>query len=715
MPGSVWSPFLADDAFGGFDDRAHPRDPSGRFRRVKFLGGTTGAWLVAEKTGKRRQFVAKGGNSDAQIRSEFSANRLYAKAGVRVPKTEFVDGEQIATHVGEKHYARPLGDYLRRTASGWEPKDETDVEWLTARDELREGFAVDAWLANWDVLGLDMDNVLVTANRYVGPEEDLDVEAYRVDNGGALSFRAMGAPKGDKWGPEASEIERLRKPGRSAEVVFGGLSDRDVASQIEKLDEAALLGEVDRLRAAEFLSAEDARILRERLAFLKGWAGNVDRGPVPSPVMESAFLGPLVEITGRASFGGFDPNEHPRDIEGRFRKKAEALGVGQMIRFPGGGFIKKKADGFDFINREGARKSTPHASWAVRSSLDRSARSTEADSPGGGSRYPTFEAAMKGKGGSASSKTEQGEKKASTGSVTLDDGKTRTGDTVEITGGTYAGRRAKLVGITGSASGGYSYKAKLDGGGMVELDRKNVRKAGGGGGTSKAKPEGPAGGEGSWEKPKLRGKLTDPLGQEVVVDGKKIGRLRKGRASVDPAYRGKARGSTQWYIEGKTPGGTRFRQGWSTKGRALEELAKLMRPKTEEGEIRVALFETFLAPLDEAIGLPSFDEKKHPRGGKGSAAGGKFVKKGSSGQAVRAVQRKVGEKTDGVFGKFTAAGVRNFQRENGLQVDGVVGRQTAAALLGSNTKRRVGAITERQMVRLTNRGKKVKRRLDDDA
>ena len=194
---------------------------------MKFLGGTTGAWLVAEKTGKRRQYVAKGGNSDAQIRSEFAANQLYRKAGVRVPKTEFVGGEQVASYVGDRHYARPLGDYLRRVGDGWEPVDETEIEWLEARDELREGFAVDAWLANWDVLGLDMDNVLVTANRYVEPkEENLDVETYRVDNGGALAFRAMGSPKGEKWGPAASEIERLRKPGRSAAVVFGGLSDR---------------------------------------------------------------------------------------------------------------------------------------------------------------------------------------------------------------------------------------------------------------------------------------------------------------------------------------------------------------------------------------------------------------------------------------------------------------------------------------------------------
>ena len=66
-----------------------------------------------------------------------------------------------------------------------------------------------------------------------------------------------------------------------------------------------------------------------------------------------------------------------------------------------------------------------------------------------------------------------------------------------------------------------------------------------------------AGGRGRGEL-KPRGKLTDPLGQEVVVDGKKIGRLRKGRASVDPAYRGKARGSTRTVYRGEDPGRDSF-------------------------------------------------------------------------------------------------------------------------------------------------------------
>lgn len=95
-------------------------------------------------------------------------------------------------------------------------------------------------------------------------------------------------------------------------------------------------------------------------------------------------------------------------------------------------------------------------------------------------------------------------------------------------------------------------------------------------------------------------------------------------------------------------------------------------------------------------GSGKFDESKHPRGGKDSAAGGKFVSKGGSGTEVRAVQRRVGARVDGQFGDRTKAAVERFQRQHGLKVDGIVGRQTVAALRGRRDAKRVktGALTD---------------------
>ena len=68
------------------------------------------------------------------------------------------------------------------------------------------------------------------------------------------------------------------------------------------------------------------------------------------------------------------------------------------------------------------------------------------------------------------------------------------------------------------------------------------------------------------------------------------------------------------------------------------------------------------------------------------AAADTVLKKGSDGEAVVALQRKLRQwgyyngPVDGIFGSQTEAAVRYFQRKNGLSADGIVGPRTAAAL-----------------------------------
>ena len=56
------------------------------------------------------------------------------------------------------------------------------------------------------------------------------------------------------------------------------------------------------------------------------------------------------------------------------------------------------------------------------------------------------------------------------------------------------------------------------------------------------------------------------------------------------------------------------------------------------------------------------------------------LKLGSTGSAVKAVQRRLRVPTTGYFGSKTAAAVKRFQRSRGLEADGVVGPATAKAL-----------------------------------
>lgn len=53
---------------------------------------------------------------------------------------------------------------------------------------------------------------------------------------------------------------------------------------------------------------------------------------------------------------------------------------------------------------------------------------------------------------------------------------------------------------------------------------------------------------------------------------------------------------------------------------------------------------------------------------------------GSSGEAVREIQKALGINQDGDFGPKTDAAVRDFQKRNGLTVDGIVGYATWSAL-----------------------------------
>lgn len=119
-------------------------------------------------------------------KNEVLAAKLYEAAGVRVPEVKLItdDGK--------------IGVASRMVAGV-----KKDVAAITSgAPGVLEGFAADAWLANWDVVGLLHDNLLL------GP----DGVAVRIDTGGALIFRAQGEPKGSAFGDYVSEVDTLRSP-----------------------------------------------------------------------------------------------------------------------------------------------------------------------------------------------------------------------------------------------------------------------------------------------------------------------------------------------------------------------------------------------------------------------------------------------------------------------------------------------------------------------
>lgn len=166
-----------------------PADPT-KLKLVKVLGGSTGAELVEDEQGRR--FVRKTGGNPGHVREENTADHLYRSLGVDVP-----EGHLYETPGGPVKLARFIeGETLQAFESRASASQKKAIH-----AKLREGFAADALMGNWDVLGASRDNVLVGK----------DGRVWRIDNGGSLRYRAMGAQKlPADWTPFASELWTMR-------------------------------------------------------------------------------------------------------------------------------------------------------------------------------------------------------------------------------------------------------------------------------------------------------------------------------------------------------------------------------------------------------------------------------------------------------------------------------------------------------------------------
>lgn len=178
-------------------------------------GSNPGGTYLDTSTGK--QWYIKQPPAGYEVAAnEVLAGKLYQLAGIDVPEMHvlMIDGKpSIASQIIDG--LAPGGVSALATASG-----------------TAEGFAADAWLANWDVVGLSYDNLLLKGAR-----------TFRVDTGGALRFRAQGGMKGAAFGDTVTEFATLRDAGlnRTAAGVFGRLTEQqieDSAVRVLKISEA---------------------------------------------------------------------------------------------------------------------------------------------------------------------------------------------------------------------------------------------------------------------------------------------------------------------------------------------------------------------------------------------------------------------------------------------------------------------------------------------
>jgi len=126
-------------------------------------------------TGKdgKKYYVKAYANPD-QAFQEMLANRLYAAAGVKAPRTTLSTWTDPDTGKEKVLIATEIIDNQGTVGS---------LGLTAARAKKTvDGFAADAWLANFDAVGTGLDNIVVLADGTIA----------RIDAGGSLLFRAQG-------------------------------------------------------------------------------------------------------------------------------------------------------------------------------------------------------------------------------------------------------------------------------------------------------------------------------------------------------------------------------------------------------------------------------------------------------------------------------------------------------------------------------------------
>jgi hypothetical protein len=181
---------------------------------VKSLPGSTGPKLVKDKNGKL--WVMKQ-DSPQRLENELSADNAYRALGIRVPESATVSYDGKTWKMSE--YLE--GENLKAFMGHATPEEREKIT-----NEIQKGFVADALLANWDVIGLTEDNILIH-----------DGHAYRIDNGGALAYRAQGTPKGEKFNKNMDELQTMRDASLNPQAwkYFKDLTPSEITAQMHEV------------------------------------------------------------------------------------------------------------------------------------------------------------------------------------------------------------------------------------------------------------------------------------------------------------------------------------------------------------------------------------------------------------------------------------------------------------------------------------------------
>jgi 2'-5' RNA ligase len=247
-------------------------------------------------------FYVKKPKTKSHGNNEALANALYEEAGVAVPEVDFHQDGKLYSKVvaGQQDMADHLDD------QGW-------------MDKVRRNFAVDAWLGNRDVFGMTYDNIITDGNG----------TPWRIDNGGALLYRAMGEKKTD-FGSKVTELDTFRQ-GKKAKIFGAGMFKTQEIDGAERVL-AISPGQIDELVAAHNLPKSLADTLKARRAYIADYYGLTLPEKTQPAEAEGPTTAPLVDAA--------DIAENKGKTRGWFKTTLAHLGIigqsGEVVEFPDG-------------------------------------------------------------------------------------------------------------------------------------------------------------------------------------------------------------------------------------------------------------------------------------------------------------------------------------------------------------------------------------------
>jgi hypothetical protein len=223
------------------------------------------------------KFVIKYTTREVSL-NEVLSGTFYRESGLKVPNFLLVDPENILpSGITDQTKLRLRKPYLFVASSFVDNLATVSMKQQVMSEDILDGFLIDSWLGNYDVIGLEYDNIMRI------PETR---EMIRIDIGASLRYKAQGGPKGQGFNFEALETEFLRGKCYSkclkslgfsevheqimhnAAKIFDNLKWRHVRHGIELLN----MFSDERIRRIADRDTEIAELLIERRdVILNGW------------------------------------------------------------------------------------------------------------------------------------------------------------------------------------------------------------------------------------------------------------------------------------------------------------------------------------------------------------------------------------------------------------------------------------------------------------